>query len=102
MLVYERSEVEDMLARLVASGVTVTSASRMLGLTPSQGFCALEKRCITDRARRRAYVPVKTLDAPLDMVEKGVPIDVIAAVTGLSGQQILDQLEDEGFENPSS
>lgn len=85
MLVYERSEVEGMLARLVISGVTVTNASRMLGLTPSQGFYVLGKRRITNRAKRRPYVPVKTLDTAEEMIEKGFTIDVIAAGHGSLG-----------------
>ncbi len=94
MLVLDKSDTEQMLFTLVNAGVPVTMASRMLGFSRAQGFYIIEQNKARSRTRR-SYVSAKMVEMAETLIDRGLPLDVVVAATGLTGQQILDYLSSE-------
>ena len=97
MLVLNRSQVEGMFLTLVRSGVKVTRACRILGMSRARGFYIVDRfQCRPTRRGRRRYVPVKMVETAEILIGHGMSLDVVVAATGLTGQQILDLFSKEG------
>ena len=79
---------------LVRSGVPVTVAGKMLGFSRAQGFYVVERNKVRPKARR-SHVSAKTVDLAGSLIDHGLPLNVVVAATGLTGQQILDYLSED-------
>ena len=89
-IIVDRDRMYEFLMRLVASGVDVAEASKLLGFTPAQGYYLSEKTGLQKNKKGKSYVTKRLLEIVWDMLDEGFTVDEIAAATGLSGQQIID------------
>jgi len=93
-MILVKAETDRIISRLVRSGIPVTKASLMVGLSRTQGYNLLKKKA--QKGPKARYVSVKKLDLAEKLVLQGVPLDVVAAATGLSGYQIIGYLSELG------
>jgi len=90
IIIVDRGRMHEFFIRLVASGMDVDEASKLLGFTPAQGYYLSEKTGLQKNKKGKPYVTKKLLEIVWNMLDEGFTVDEIAAATGLSSQQIID------------
>ncbi len=83
--------------RLVTAGLPISCLSSLLGMTSEKLYYRLRGVKQEEKPFKRKK-SITRLETAARLLEEGVPLDVVAFVTGVSGSQILSWLSDTAEE----
>ncbi len=79
--------------RLVAAGLPISCLPPLLGMSSEKLYYRL-KRVKQEEKPFKRKKSITRLEAAASLLEEGIPLDIVAFVTGVSGSQILSWLSE--------